>query len=266
MTRSIRKCHLIATIKPNKNNELNPSGKSLLALLWPNLAAQFAAATPVANNKQTQARLADFTPKLMRLNSPAVPDLLKNLPKMQSPAPLLNPQTQQILPALNLAADVGSLAHLYMEMIANEGLEKWPASRMDASVQSMQFWLLQRGHAKNEVEKYVVNIINALKQTIASLQGAWILAPRASSQAELSVTSMSENELQEHRIDLTFVENEVRWIIDYKFGLEVNVDNANAVAQTHQPQLARYAALFTHENLPIKTAVFFLSLAKLIVL
>jgi hypothetical protein len=28
--------------------------------------------------------------------------------------------------------------------------------------------------------------------------------------------------------------------------------------------LTRYAGLFTHENLPIKTAVFFLSLGKLV--
>ncbi len=264
MTRSIRKCHLIATVKPNKNSELNPSAKSLLALLWPNLAAQFAGAAPSTNNKKTQVRLADFTPKLMRLNSPTVPDLLKNLLKIQSPAPSFDPQNQHILPALNLAADAGSLAHLYMEMIANEGLEHWPASRMDIAFQSMQFWLLQRGHAKNEVEKYVLQIISALKQTIASPEGVWILAPRASSQAELSITTLVENAVQEQRIDLTFIENDIRWIIDYKFGLEVKEANAHIVALAHQPQLARYAALFAHENLPIKTAVFFLSLGKLV--
>jgi ATP-dependent exoDNAse (exonuclease V) beta subunit len=135
---------------------------------------------------------------------------------------------------------------------------------MDASVQAMRFWLLQKGHAENEVEKQVPQIIAALKQTITSTQGAWILAPRASSQAELSITLMSENEAQEHRIDLTFIEQGVRWIIDYKFGLEVNADNANVVAQAHKPQLTGYAGLFLHENLPIKTAVFFLSLGKLV--
>ncbi len=278
MTRSIRKCHLIATIKLNKNNELNPSAKSLLALLWPNLAAQFAATTPTANNKQAQTRIADFTPKLMRLNSPKVPELLKNLPKdylqkTNQTHAQDNSQTKQNLAALalNLAADAGSLAHLYMEMIANDSLEKWPASRMDIASQSMQFWLLQRGHAKNDVEKYVVQIIAALKQTISSMQGSWILAPRASSQTELNITSMNENgEPQEHRIDLTFTEDDdltktkVRWIIDYKLGLEVTEANANVAAQAHQPQLARYATLFAHEKLPIKTAVFFLSLGKLI--
>jgi len=83
-------------------------------------------------------------------------------------------------------------------------------------------------------------------------------------QAELSISTMNENEMQEHRIDLTFVENDTRWIIDYKLGLDMSETNLNVAAQAHKPQLARYAALFAHENMPIKTAVLFLSLGKLV--
>ncbi len=81
---------------------------------------------------------------------------------------------------------------------------------------------------------------------------------------------MNDNAVQEHRIHLTFVENDaltktkVRWIIDYKFGLEVTEANAHIAAQTHKPQLERYAALFANEKLPVKQAVFFLNLGKLI--
>ena len=151
-----------------------------------------------------------------------------------------------------------------MEMIAKDGLEKWPASRIDIAYQAMQFWLMQRGHAKNTIEKQVFHVINALKRTIDSLDGAWLLASRASLQTELCI----QNTEKEQRIDLTFVEevglNKTRWIIDYKLGLDVNEASASVAALAYQPQLAGYAVLFAHENLNIKTAVFYLSLGKLV--
>jgi ATP-dependent helicase/nuclease subunit A len=80
-------------------------------------------------------------------------------------------------------------------------------------------------------------------------------------QSEYALTS---HDGTQHVIDRTFIENGTRWIIDYKLGLDVTEANANAVALSHKPQLTRYAALFERDNLSIKTAVFFLSLGKLI--
>jgi ATP-dependent helicase/nuclease subunit A len=67
-------------------------------------------------------------------------------------------------------------------------------------------------------------------------------------------------------IDRTLTENNIRWIIDYKLGLEVSEDSAEAAAQNHKTQLAGYAKLFAHDGLPVKTAVFFLNLGRLIAL
>ena len=286
-TRSIRKLHLIGTVK-FKESGLEPAKRTLLELLWPKLGAEFANSETLTNNQRNNQqqiqKLSEFTPKLMRLPSPSIPQILR---QEGAKKPKLNPQTASktlqttpILAAdcgnllnlaadcgnlLNLAADCGSLAHLYMEMIANTGLEHWPASRIDAASQAMQFWLLQRGHAKNEVEKQVPLIIAALKKTIASPQGAWLLARRASTQAELSITLIDDHgETQEQRIDLTFLENDTRWIIDYKLGLDVTEVNCEATAQIHKPQLTSYAALFANEKLAVKQAVFFLNLSKLI--
>ena len=75
---------------------------------------------------------------------------------------------------------------------------------------------------------------------------------------------------KQQRIDLTFVDEDsktqtkTRWIIDYKLGLDVNEANINLAAQAHKPQLIGYASLFKNEKLPIKTAVYFLSLGQLV--
>jgi ATP-dependent exoDNAse (exonuclease V) beta subunit len=260
-TRAERKLHLVGIANQNAKGEIKPTKNSYLDLLWSAVSPAFEAAELAESPANTEDDIAHFTPNLIRLKQAQIPSIFH---RENVATPNSKPQTVPKLEVKTIEQECGTLAHLYMEMIAKDGLERWPVTRMDIASQSMQFWLLQRGHAKNEVEKQVQHIIAALKRTITTQEGAWILTPRASLQAELSITLMSENEAQEHRIDLTFVEDNVRWIIDYKFGLEVNAENASAVAQAHKPQLARYADLFQHENLPIKTAVFFLSLGKLV--
>ncbi len=268
-TRAERKLHLVGVANQNAKGEIKPIQNTFLDLLWNAVSHKFETAEFTENNALIGDNITTFTPQLVRLKHLQMPAVLQ-ADKTSTTATNKPPAKQSLpLPPLNLAADCGSLAHLYMEMIANTGLEHWPASRIDTCFQSMQFWLLQKSHDKKEVDKQVQQIIAALKQTINSPEGSWILAPRASRQAELSITKIDDNNvLQEHRIDLTFVEDDTvtktktRWIIDYK--LTAADENAEMATAQHQPQLARYANLYLHENLPIKTAIFFLNLGKLV--
>ncbi|MDX1913940.1 MAG: UvrD-helicase domain-containing protein [Methylophilus sp.] len=271
-TRAERALHLVGVANQNAKGEIKPVKNTYLDALWPVVQASFEACEVPATTKDVRTDIANFTPQLIRLQNLQMPTILQTKATSESAPskPQTNPQNMaEDMP--NLAADSGSLAHLYLEMIAKEGLAHWPVSRMDSCLQSMQFWLLQRGHAKIEVEKQVPHIIAALKTAIASPQGAWLLAPRSSTQTELSITTMDDNnQPQEHRIDLTFIEDDqitktkTRWIIDFKLGLEVTAANANTAALIYKPQLARYASLFLHESLSTKTAVFFLQLGTLI--
>ena len=284
-TRAERKLHLVGFASKNKDDGVKAAANTPLALLWPAVSHYFDALkldTPSFDAMEAAEitdsaddDIANFIPQLVRLKQLQMPAVLQvNLQKIEqsngsaksaSNTALTTPNlTADCGISPNLAADCGSLAHLYMEMIAKDGLEKWPASRIDIAYQAMQFWLMQRGHAKNTIEKQVFHVINALKRTIDSLDGVWILASRASLQTELCI----QNTEKEQRIDLTFVEevglNKTRWIIDYKLGLDVNEASASVAALAYQPQLAGYAVLFAHENLNIKTAVFYLSLGKLV--
>ena len=295
-TRAERKLHLVGVANQNAKGEIKPTKNSYLDLLWDTVSDEFEntnTANPSFRRKSESSDLSitsldsdaqwndgeqmenisKFTPKLIRLKQLEIPAILQ-IEKAFISAPNM-PQTLQspLTISLNLAADCGSLAHLYMEMIANDGLEHWPASRINACAAAMRFWLLQKGHAESAVAQQVSNVIAALKKTISSPQGAWMLAPRKSRQAELSITAIDENaEAQEQRIDLTFIEHDaldedklgekVRWIIDYK--LAAANESIEIAAEAYKPQLACYAELFAHESLSIKTAVFFLNLGKLV--
>lgn len=278
-TRAERTLHLVGIANQDKEGTIKPTKNSYLDMLWAKLSAQFEACEIPIIDITFQNEIAHFTPQLIRLAHLQIPAVLQATPVQRK----RNNKPQQIdlelnanLAAdsgalLNLAADCGTLAHLYMEMIVKQGLNHWPADRMDTASQSMCFWLIQRGHVKTEVEKQVPQILEALKNTISSPHAPWLFTPRASTQTELSITTLDENQqVKEQRLDLTFVEEDVatktktRWIIDFKLGLEVTRANASIVAQSHKPQLERYVKLFARENITVRTAVFFIASGMLI--
>ena len=280
-TRAERKLHLVGFANQNAKSEIKPTKNSYLDLLWNAVSGEFEAAELSAKSVGENAAddIANFTPNLIRLQQLQIPSILQTTKTLASQTS--NAQSKQNqhslvadidnhtnLAAPNIQQSAGSLAHLYMEMIVNDGLESWPASRIDTSAAAMRFWLLQKGYAENgteklEVEKNISHIIAALKKTISSPEGTWMLASRPNRQAELSIMTIDENnEPQEHRIDLTFIDEDIRWIVDYK--LTAAHENITIAANQHKLQLARYASLFSDENKLIKTAVFFLSSGQLI--
>ena len=280
-TRTIKRLHLVGTVIKTAKDELKPEPKSLLALLWSAVNDQFLVATPVASSKLTNAessiRLQDFSPKLKRLKTPCMSESL-NFNALTSNNYGENNAAQALKTAklLDITSDTGTLAHLYMEMIALHGLSAWPAKRIMASKAAMQHWLKQKGHAENEITPNVKILINALTTTVSSADCAWLLETRESTKTEFGVTSVDAFKMaKDQRIDLTFVEPDeetgrpTRWIIDYKLTFfdqekELTLSDLTVIAQQHRGQLSRYAGLFNHEDLPIKTAVFFIALGKMI--
>lgn len=268
-TRSIKKLHLVAVVKKNQEDKIKPAAKSLLSLLWPSVEAQFLAATSIHAQAETMLRLQDFTPQLKRLKAPCLPDFLKQAITKSAYISPNNSANAVSNTLLNIAADTGTLTHLYMEIIANSGLNQWPASRIQACAPAMQHWFKQKGYAADVIEPCVKVVSEALSKTIESADCAWLLQARQSRQSELSITTVDAFGVsQEHRLDLTFIDAETpkRWIIDYKLTFAEDTADLAMLAEQHRPQLSRYAALFEQESLPIQTAVFFLAHGKLVLL
>ncbi|PKO24460.1 MAG: hypothetical protein CVU35_09165, partial [Betaproteobacteria bacterium HGW-Betaproteobacteria-8] len=90
---------------------------------------------------------------------------------------------------------------------------------------------------------------------------------RESASAELPIATLDEEVARMQRLDLTFVEDGVRWIIDYKSTAvtpDVSEQTLRQQAETHREQLESYARLFEGEGLPVKTAICFLSVGRLV--
>lgn len=284
-TRAIRKLHLVAAVRPDSKDEVKAPNGTFLELLWNQLGGQFLQAhlrwqaamlapeTSPAVSAADPAALdeANFIPQLIRLAHPQVAEVLRQPPASSAVAYQLEApgEADALTPGHSLEACVGTLAHRYLELVALDGVDAWPAARVRDLALAMQHWLAARGLAADQAGQGADRVVELLNTTLASEQGRWVLQQRDNSHGELAIASVEQLQVSTHVVDRTFIEDGVRWIIDYKsVALAADVTDAAlaVIAQRYQPQLARYAALFKHEGLDVKQAVLFLSNGKLVLL
>jgi ATP-dependent exoDNAse (exonuclease V) beta subunit len=241
-----------------------PSG-TFLELLWHQVGAAFEAASVVQADTKTAAT-ASFIPRLMRLPLPAIPALLQQTVAEQ-PATSFDTMTGEGLQTDAFSADMGSLAHRYVEMIARQGMTQWPLTRLASLRPSMQRWLEQRSHQEALAKEGAERVLAVLATTLNSAEGQWVLQQHEAAACELEILRQEGAVIRRYVVDRTFIEQGTRWIIDYKsarFG-EVMAESALAqAAELYRPQLTQYAALFAHESRPVRIAVFFLSIGQLV--
>ena len=260
-TRAIRRLHLVgsAAADEKKDDGLKPPASgSLLRLLWPGVAQPaFAAALAVAPAAVAAAGIdpATFVPPLLRLRQPAVPDSLQAPPSGVRPGD--NPlDAEATASGLSLDASVGTLVHRCLELIAGQGVEAWSAERVAALQPAYRRWLEARGHAADEAASGAAEAVAALRATLSSDTGRWLLAAHPEAAAEQGWTSADAAGLSHHVIDRSFIADGARWIIDYKTARLPDAELA-ARAESHRPQLERYARLFAGDPLPVRAAIYF---------
>lgn len=264
-TRSKHRLHLVGTLALNGKGELKPPKGSFVELLWGTLEEEFRQATPREPAPPPDA--ASFVPKLVRLLKPKVPELLRMAPPMM---PLKSVAAEVLAPVATtkLEADCGILAHRYLEMIARDGLAAWNMPRLPSLLPAMQRWFQQQGHAAEVAGQGASFVAQILATTLQSADGLWVLRTRDDATSELTLAMAEGSDSAEvYRIDRTFVEHDVRWIIDYKSDrVSASVSNAElrALAERYRPQLMRYAQLFVREGRPVRIAVLFLTCGRLV--
>ena len=280
-TRAVRSLHLVGVARSNAEGEaIRPTG-SFLDLLWPTVAGDFAevAEQAEAEAETPAAELGRFVPRLVRTVAPAVAEIL-NRPPPAPPAAL----APQAIDAAGegrgegdhpLEASVGTLVHTYLEIIARDGVDAWSAQRVRSLSAAMTLWLSRRGHGATEAKEASARAVACLVATLESSDGRWVLEPREGGAIELALAARSQDavapRVTTHIVDRSFVEGGSRWIIDYKTArVDGGVDDAGiaaelvAHAERYRPQLTRYASLFADEGLPLRLAVFYAAIGRLV--
>ena len=263
-TRAIRSLHLVGVAKCNAEGQaIRPAG-SFLDLLWSAVAGDFAAVERTSESIAPGAPASHTVAKLVRAVAPAIPGTLNRPPAASLPGvEMMNSEAAEM--DSRLAASVGTLVHAYLEMIARSGVSAWTGERIHALLPAMSRWLVQHGHTAGEAKEGAASVEACLDATLCSEQGRWVLAGRTSAAAELALAQYQGNVLSRHSVDRSFIEDGVRWIIDYK---TAQVDGDERALQSHaeryRAQLERYAQLFAEEGLPLRLAVFYVASGRLL--
>ncbi|OGP24944.1 MAG: hypothetical protein A2X99_02590 [Deltaproteobacteria bacterium GWB2_55_19] len=141
---------------------------------------------------------------------------------------------------------LGTVVHRYLCEIALASLEGWDDRRIRGESARMVAMLRTLGVPAVEALKIVPRAIGVLSRAITDERGRWLLGRREEGRVEWPVSGVIKGEVVHAVIDRSFVENGVRWVIDYKTGgheggeLEEFLQNEK---ERYAPQLERYAAL-----------------------
>jgi ATP-dependent exoDNAse (exonuclease V) beta subunit len=265
-TRAVRKLHLVGVASQNAKGEISPTRNTYLDLLWNAIGPEFEAAIDTEVITEKIADIAEFIPDLVRLKQPQIPSILKTA------EPAINthkPNTKPDAGSANVDADIGTLAHRYMEIIAQQGLAAWPLSRISTLLPAMGHWLRQQGHAESLAHEAAAKLEQLLATTLNSTEGRWVLQTREDAAVELALIKLTNEGAKKHIVDRTFIDSGTRWIIDYKtteLSSAASEEVLQLAVEKHRKQLESYAALFADEGLPLKRAIFFMHIGKLVLL
>jgi len=276
VTRAIRSLHLFAAIKPTARGEIKAAAGTLLGSLWPAVAAEQAplidAAAQASAGAEEQAEEDGQEPDPAGIGLPQFYRRLGagwRLPGPPDPVRWDAPAAAETRDEIEFdwaqedARLTGVLVHRLLQLIGDRGFDAWTAGGGTARhVNWCRRLLSVAGVRSAGADVILERAEQAVEQCLASEHGRWILADHEDAHCEYEITAiLGDNRPVSMKLDRTFVEDGVRWIIDYKTSSHAGGDLESFLdseADRYREQLRRYRdALALSEPRPIKTALYF---------
>jgi ATP-dependent helicase/nuclease subunit A len=271
VTRAKKSACLMASLTQQENVTAAPSTRSLLATIWQPLQdieqsqIQYLAVSANGEQQESATKKPEYQPPKIRRLAGLLP--CPNDATQIEPSKLAAIDCEPTSRATRLSAEVGNLVHQSLQNHVIHG----PDTSLQQTKQAWKARLIRSGYSNREVEAVIATTENLVKLSTSTDSFNWIFNNELEeSEAELSINSLVGGYLHTHIIDRTFIDSaNVRWIIDYKSAKQAPNETEAAFVNTqidlHTPQLTRYKTLFSAiENRPIKTALLFTSIPKLI--
>ena len=265
-TRAVRQLHLFGKLNPTKDSYQKPAKNSLLASIWPTLKSLIDqpgyTVTPLDDS--TQKDISDNPigiNYLRRLGSDFIP---VSMPKdMMSLG--VNTQYANNVKTESLdfrARHLGTALHRTLKQIASDGINHWPLERRNTLESGWLATLKQLGILATNKE------LKQLRQSVETMlndtRGQWILDAHEDGHCEQALSYFDDisQSVKTAIIDRTFIDNQQRWIIDYKYSAATdNESETSFIARqidAYKPQLNHYAELYQKlESRKVRCALYF---------
>ena len=124
--------------------------------------------------------------------------------------------------------------------------------------------LAMPGVSPAELDGAGAKVIAALRDVFGYARGRWILEVHAEARSELEISAVIDDDVCRLKIDRTFLEGGLRWIIDYKGGgpgrrLAGRIFRLRRQLEKYRPDLERYRqAMAKLDPRPVRLALYFL--------
>jgi ATP-dependent helicase/nuclease subunit A len=214
-TRAKKNLYLTASLKKDGV----PNANSLLALMWPvqEIANAITGSVEVMGSPLDESAKLSTVP-FRRLPPefalPAAPERL-NLGMKSS-----NEAEDRTLHTFDWAGEtrrrVGTVTHAFLQAIGREGSENWNAARVLKAKGAVRTALVTEGVGPATIEPAAAEVLTALTNAVTDDRGRWILATHEKALSEFAVTAIADGVSKRLKIDRTFIENSVRWVVDFK--------------------------------------------------
>ncbi|MBI5136503.1 MAG: UvrD-helicase domain-containing protein [Nitrospirae bacterium] len=262
-TRARTRLHLVAHAQ-HGNDGWSARGGSLLRHLWGGVGHHFDGLPPV--DGKTAEKPAPQP--LRRLPLDYAPPNPAEAVAADGPAPAEGIEITYDW-AGELARHVGTVVHRALQWMAGRaeggrpaahGAGEWDDARIDALRPRLGAALTGLGLPPARHPEAVARIRQALSNTLADPRGRWLLGARGEAVSEWAVSGVLGGAVARRVIDRSFVDDGVRWIVDFKTGVHGGDVEAflNEEQRRYRPQLEEYARLVSAlDGRPIRLGLYF---------
>ena len=244
-TRAKQHLYLTAELSPDKNGGRYqpPSSDKPLHHLWSALENEFQSSDL---NRAVLPSVEDNEVKLMYLADSF--EILKNAPMswQQNSDGVVDAGSVEYDWAGDSARLVGQWLHNWLQVASDPSSLQHIPSRNKLSSE-----LAVLGVSSSELDQAVDRILKAFSAMQNDSKLHWILDQNNMAHNEYDLSFVGNNGIERVRIDRTFVQDGVRWIIDYKSGQHLSHDLNDWLDQEqlrHAPQLNRYAEVLSKKH------------------
>ncbi len=252
-TRAKKRLHLMGHVHLDRTGEPKPFPDSMLADVWPAL-------TPEEVDRFRRGLAAVPAPPhppatiLRRLpDSWRLPELPAPVEWHGAAAPYAEPHEPSFEWVGESLRHAGTVVHAFLQRMPDVD-----ADPPDLAV--LKRALTHAGVSPLDIEATAQRVRQALARIRTSRRGRWILAPHEDSHTEYAVTGVVNGEVVRGLVDRTFVDDGIRWIIDFKTSaheggnLEAFLDEQQ---RRYSDQMQRYASILEALGHPVKVGLYF---------
>ncbi|NQY43577.1 MAG: PD-(D/E)XK nuclease family protein [Legionellales bacterium] len=209
----------------------------------------------IQSTKHTQDNYIDDS--LYRIKNIKNPTITNSLSLLEQSNKNINPYN--IIEQITYTS-IGTITHDILGLIVENNLLKTAKFNNLIARNILSKKLIHSGVPKYSLLKSVNLIRTAILNTVTDKKGNWILNPsHKCSACEIPITSSINNKIVNIIIDRTFIENRIRWIIDYKIIISKSENDINLeeIKLQYGKQLSHYAKVISlQEDLPIMLGIY----------